>query len=152
MSCDQTVVLTGKDTQEYYPDKLRRIVLTNREKERVIVLTNNFRLSAQTVGQLYKERWKIELFFKWIKQHLRIKRFFGTSKNAVKSQLWIALSVYVLVAIVKKRLKLEASLYTILQIISISIFEKTPILQAFTKFEYTIDKGDTRNQLLLFDL
>ena len=152
MSCDQTVVLTGKDTQEYYPDKLRRIVLTNREKERVIVLTNNFHLSAQTVGQLYKERWKIELFFKWIKQHLRIKRFFGTSKNAVKSQLWIALSVYVLVAIVKKRLKLEASLYTILQIISISIFEKTPILQAFTKFEYTIDKGDTRNQLLLFDL
>ena len=152
LSCDQTVVLTGKDTQEYYPDKLRRIVLTNREKERVIVLTNNFRLSAQTVGQLYKERWKIELFFKWIKQHLRIKRFFGTSKNAVKSQLWIALSVYVLVAIVKKRLKLEASLYTILQIISISIFEKTPILQAFTKFEYTIDKGDTRNQLLLFDL
>ena len=152
LSCDQTVVLTGKDTQEYYPDKLRRIVLTNREKERVIVLTNNFHLSAQTVGQLYKERWKIELFFKWIKQHLRIKRFFGTSKNAVKSQLWIALSVYVLVAIVKKRLKLEASLYTILQIISISIFEKTPILQAFTKFEYTIDKGDTRNQLLLFDL
>ena len=153
LCCDQTVLLTGHDTPKYYPDKLRRIVLTDRGKgKRVIVFTNNFCLSAHTIGQLYKERWKIELFFKWIKQHLRIKRFFGTSANAVKIQIWIAISVYVWVAIVKKRLKLEATLYTILQILSISIFEKTPILQALGEPECTVESDSERNQLLLFDL
>ena len=153
LCCDQTVLLTGHDTPKYYPDKLRRIVLTDRGKgKRVIVFTNNFFLSAHTIGQLYKERWKIELFFKWIKQHLRIKRFFGTSENAVKIQIWIAISVYVLVAIVKKRLKLEATLYTILQILSISIFEKTPVLQALGESECTVESDSNRNQLLLFDL
>jgi len=153
LCCDQTVLLTGHDTPKYYPDKLRRIVLTDRGKgKRVIVFTNNFFLSAHTIGQLYKERWKIELFFKWIKQHLRIKRFFGTSENAVKIQIWIAISVYVLVAIVKKRLKLKATLYTILQILSISIFEKTPILQALGEPKCTVESDSNRNQLLLFDL
>ena len=117
--------LTGQTSIFDYPDKLRRIVIYNEEHEnRIILFTNNFELPAQTITELYKQRWKIELFFKWIKQHLRIKKFFGTSENAVKTQVWIAVCVYVLVAIIKKRLNLKAELYTILQILSVSAFEK----------------------------
>jgi len=153
LCCDQTVVLTGKYTRKYYPDKIRRIVFWDEKREkRLIVFTNNFFLSAKIIARLYRERWKVELFFKWIKQHLRIKKFFGTSENAVKLQIWIAISVYVLVAIVRKSLKLEASLYTILQVLSISIFEKTPILQAFAKHKRITETGDVSKQLLLFDL
>jgi len=128
---DQIVVLVGHYAKKNYPDKLRRIKFYDEEQGRTLVfLTNNQVLSAQTIARLYKCRWQVELFFKWIKQHLRIKAFFGTSENAVKTQVWIAISVYVLVAIVRKRLNLDLSLYTILQILSISLFEKKPILQA----------------------
>lgn len=130
---DQIIVLTGFYSRKGYPEKLRRIRFYDAEKGRYIVfLTNNFTLSALTITQLYKCRWQIELFFKWIKQHLRIKSFYGTSDNAVKTQIWIAISIYVLVAIVKKQLKSDLSLYTILQILSVSLFEKTPILEAIT--------------------
>lgn len=152
LRCDQIVVLTGFYTKKDYPEKLRRIVFFDAETDkRFVFLTNNFVLSALTIAQLYKERWRIELFFKWIKQHLRIKAFYGTSSNAVKTQIWIAISVYVLVAILKKRLGLEQSLYTILQILSVTLFEKIPILQAFQEEDYKIGTRGTDNQLLLFD-
>jgi len=132
---DQTIRLTGPKTSRLYPDPLRRIHYFDSEKDlRLIFLTNNFLLPALTVARLYRTRWQVELFFRWIKQHLRIKAFYGTSENAVKTQVWIAISVYVLVAIVKKQLRLDLSLYKILQILSITIFEKTPILQGFSNF------------------
>jgi len=128
---DHTVILTAIDSAKAYPDPLRRVTYFDAEKEkRLKFLTNNFALPALTIAQIYKCRWQVELFFKWIKQHLRIKAFYGTSENAVKTQIWIAVSVYVLVAILRKRLGLEASLYQILQILSLTLFEKVPILQA----------------------
>ena len=137
LRCDQLVVLTNYYTKKAYPDKLRRIKYYDSDNDRRLVfLTNHFNLSAKTIADLYQSRWQIELFFKWIKQHLRIKAFYGTSENAVKTQIWIAITVYVLVAIIKKRMKIEHSLYTILQILSISVFEKMPILQAFTQVDY----------------
>ena len=150
---DQTIVLTGVDTAKYYPESLRRIHYFDDETQKHFVfLTNNFILDAILIAQLYKARWRVELFFKWIKQHLRIKKFYGTSENAVKTQIWIAVSVYVLVAIIKKELGLEQSLYTILQFLSVSIFEKTPILQALSDQESGIDTCDSGIQLILFDL
>lgn len=150
--CDQTVVLTGKDTPQYYPDKIRRIVFYDKERNKhLIFFTNNFLLSSETMAKLYKQRWKIELFFKWIKQHLRIKRFFGLSENAVKTQIWIAISTYVLIAIIKKQLKIDMSLYTILQILSVSTFEKVPIMQLLADFNNTDLYDKERNQLLLFN-
>ena len=148
---DQTVTITGFYTLKGYPDKLRRICYLDAEtNKRLVFLTNNFTLPAQVIAQLYKCRWQVELFFKWIKQHLRIKAFYGTTENAVKTQIWIAISVYVLVAIVKKRLKLDRSLYTILQILSVSLFEKTPILQALSHIDYDETMDDDDNQLNLF--
>jgi hypothetical protein len=148
---DQIVVPTGHYARKNYPDKLRRIRFYDEEHGRVLVfLTNNLTLSAQTIAKLYKCRWQVELFFKWIKQHLRIKAFYGTSENAVKTQVWIAISIYVLVAIVKKRLDLEPSLYTILQVLSISLFEKTPILRACEEATSNISMGHIGNQLELF--
>ena len=151
--CDQTIVLKGVDTATNYPQSLRRIkyrdALTGRSFN---FLTNNFAMPAQTVADLYRQRWQVELFFKWIKQHLRIKSFFGTTENAVKSQIWIAISVYVLVAIIKKRLQLETELYTILQILSLTLFEKNPLDQLLMKPDYTTEERDIHNQLNLFDL
>jgi hypothetical protein len=152
LQCDQTVALTGFYSQKDYPDKLRRIRYRDPEtQKRFVFLTNNFTLAPLSIAQLYRTRWRVELFFKWIKQHLRIKAFYGTSENAVKTQVWIAIAVYVLVAIVKKQLDLDRSLYTILQILSVTLFEKTPILQAFS-FEQS-DQIETQNpnQLILFD-
>jgi IS4 transposase len=150
---DQTIKLTGIKTSKLYPIPLRRITFRDEEQQRTFVfLTNNFQLGALTICQLYKLRWQIELFFKWIKQHLRIKSFFGTSINAVKTQVWIAISVYVLVAIIKKELNLERSLHEILQIISIILFEKTPLRQALTGNYYTFKEQQNYNQLSLFDL
>jgi hypothetical protein len=152
LQCDQTVVLTGFYSQKDYPDKLRRVRYRDPEtQKRFVFLTNNFTLSALTIAKLYRARWRVELFFKWIKQHLRIKAFYGTSENAVKTQVWIAIAVYVLVAIVKKRLGLDASLYTILQILSITLFEKTPISQALSQFDDTQNDADAQKQLILFD-
>jgi len=152
LRCDQTVVLTGFYSFRDYPEKLRRIKYYDEETRKTLVfLTNNFTLPPLTIAQLYRCRWQIELFFKWIKQHLRIKKFFGTTENAVKTQIWIAVSVYVLVAILKKRLQLEASLYTILQILSVTIFERIPILQVFSSIEYKTKEGMFPNQLNLFD-
>ena len=131
---------------------MRRVRFFDAETDRFFVyLTNNFALSALTIALLYKSRWQVELFFKWIKQHLRIKKFYGTSENAVKTQVWIAISVYVLVAILKKRLKLEESLYTILQILSVTIFEKMPVLQALESSRDKITENNLVNQLNLFD-
>jgi len=152
LRCDQTVVLTGFYSFRDYPEKLRRIKYYDEETKKTLVfLTNNFTLPPLTIAQLYRCRWQIELFFKWIKQHLRIKKFFGTTENAVKTQIWIAVSVYVLIAILKKRLQLEASLYTILQILSVTIFERIPILQVFSSIEYKTKEGMFPNQLNLFD-
>lgn len=149
---DQTVVPVNFYAKREYPSKLRRICYYDKEKnKRIVFLTNNFILPAGTIADLYRCRWQIELFFKWIKQHLRIKAFYGTSENAVKTQIWIAISVYVLVAIVKKLLKLDQSLYTILQILSITLFEKTPILQVFSRAEYNKSEGRIYNQLILFE-
>jgi transposase len=149
---DQTIVLTGIQSKKDYPATIRRINYRDKETgKRYSFLTNNFTLPALTIAQLYKARWQVELFFKWIKQHLRIKTFYGTSENAVKTQIWIAVCVYVLVAIVKKRLGLEHSLYTILQILSVSLFEKTPILQAFSQDNYNVDPLDECKQLELFN-
>jgi len=151
--CDQTIVLSGFYTSKDYPEKLRRIKFYDKEHNRTLVfLTNNFTLPALTICQLYKYRWKVELFFKWIKQHLRIKAFYGTTENAVKTQIWIAISVYVLVAIVKKQLKLDISLYTFLQILSITLFEKINILQLVTEKEYKTEHTQLTNQLTLFEL
>lgn len=151
--CDQTIILTNYYSAKDYPDKLRRIKYFNSEKNKKFVfLANNFTLPAITIAKLYKQRWQIELFFRWIKQHLRIKSFYGNSSNAVKTQIWIAISTFVLLAIVKKRLKIEHSLYTFLRVISISIFEKTPIFQLFCDSDYTKQDEYSRNQLFLFDL
>ena len=153
LRCDQAVVFTGYNTTKDYPAKLRRIKFYDTEKKRSFTfLTNNFVLPAIVITQLYKSRWQIELFFKWIKQHLRIKAFYGTSMNAVKTQIWIAISIYVLVAIIKKELKLEASLYTILQILSVTIFEKSPILGVMTDEDLQKEMHIHHNQLNLFDL
>ena len=149
---DQTVVLATLESAKVYPDALRRVSYLDVEtRKRFKFLTNNFTLPALTIAQIYKCRWQVELFFKWIKQHLRIKAFYGTSENAVKTQIWIAVSVYVLVAIVRKRLGLEASLYQILQILSITLFEKTPILQALQASDSENDLLHPRNQLNLFE-
>jgi hypothetical protein len=149
---DHTVILTAIDSAKAYPDALRRVTYLDVEtKNRFKFLTNNFTLPALTIAQIYKCRWQVELFFKWIKQHLRIKAFFGTSENAVKTQIWIAVSVYVLVAIVRKRLGLEASLYQILQILSVTLFEKTPVLRALQASDLEDGLGDSGNQLILFD-
>jgi hypothetical protein len=150
---DHTVILTAIDSAKAYPDALRRISYLDVEtRKRFKFLTNNFTLPALTIAQIYKARWQVELFFKWIKQHLRIKSFYGTSENAVKTQIWIAVSVYVLVAIVRKRLGLEISLYQILQILSVMLFEKTPILQALQPADSQNDLLASANQLILFDL
>jgi len=150
---DQTVMLTGFYARNNYPEPMRRVVYRDDETHRRFVfLTNNFTLPALTIAQLYKARWQVELFFKWIKQHLRIKAFYGTSANAAKTQIWIAVCVYVLIAIIKKRLGLDHSLYTILQILSVSLFEKTPISQAFSAHHSTTQTDDDHNQLKLFDL
>ena len=150
---DHTVILTAIDSAKAYPDPLRRVSYLDVEtKNRFKFLTNNFTLPALTITQIYKCRWQVELFFKWIKQHLRIKAFFGTSENAVKTQIWIAVSVYVLVAIVRKRLGLEGSLYQILQILSVTLFEKTPILQALQAPDSRDELPVSANQLILFDL
>jgi len=149
--CDQTIALTGTTSRKDYPEHLRRIRYKDAETGKTLVfLTNNFALPAATICALYKHRWQVELFFKWIKQHLRIKKFYGTSENAVKSQIWIAVSVYVLVAIVKKRLNLDASLYTLLQILSVTLFEKMPLQQAFPGSDYKMLDGVPCNQLNLF--
>jgi hypothetical protein len=153
LRCDQTIVLTGTQTKELYPDKLRRVKFFDVKKARSFsFLSNNFIVPALVIAELYRCRWQVELFFKWIKQHLRIKAFFGTSENAVKTQIWIAVSVYVLIAIVKKRMRLDdLSLYTILQILSVTLFEKTPLLQLLTSSTYNISKGDSNKQLKLFN-
>jgi len=150
--CDQTIALTGTISRKDYPAYLRRIRFKDPETGKTLVfLTNNFAVTAATICALYKARWQVELFFKWIKQHLRIKKFYGNSENAVKSQIWIAVSVYVLVAIVKKRLNLDASLYTLLQILSVTLFEKMPLQQAFPGSDYETLEGAPCNQLNLFD-
>jgi hypothetical protein len=150
---DQTVILTSFESASKYPEKLRRITYCDAKTgKRLKFLTNNFTLPALTIAQIYKQRWQVELFFKWIKQHLRIKVFFGTSENAVKTQIWIAVSVYVLVAIVRKRLQLDSSLYQILQILSVIPFEKTPISQALQSYNGTSELLDISSQLILFDL
>lgn len=152
LRCDQTIVLTGLNTSRDYPVQLRRVKFYDVEHDRLLVfLTNNFDLPALAIAQLYRCRWQVELFFKWIKQHLRIKAFFGTSENAVKTQVWIAISAYVLVAIVKKRLKSEASLYTILQILSLTLFEKTPLIQLLTEIPLAPEQLDVSKQLNLFE-
>jgi len=149
---DQIIVLEGFYSHKAYPDKLRRIRYFDTDQNKHLVfLTNNFTLPASTIAQLFQCRWQIEIFFKWIKQHLRIKAFYGTTENAVKTQIWIAIAVYVLVAIVKKQLHLDLSLYTILQILSVTLFEKTPILEAFSIIQPQESKGITCNQLTLFD-
>ena len=153
LRCDQTIVLTGRDSATDYPEKLRRVKYYDAEiDKRFSFLTNNFIVSAYIIAELYKCRWQVELFFKWIKQHLRIKSFYGTSQNAVKTQIWIAISVYVLVAIVKKHLRLDnMSLYTILQILSVTLFEKTQLLQILTESNYNKVVDGSANQLKLFD-
>jgi hypothetical protein len=150
--CDQTIVLQGPKSSLRYPDPLRRVRVRDLENGKSItLLTNHFGLPAKTVADLYRSRWQVELFFKWIKQHLRIKAFYGTSENAVKTQIWIAISVYVLVAIVKKRLGIERDLYTILQILSVMLFEKTQLEQALSNGAFPVEEERSRNQLLLFD-
>ena len=148
---DQIIKLTSKKSAKKYPDKLRRIKFYDQKHDRYLIfLTNNFTLPAKTVADLYKARWQVELFFKWIKQHLKIKSFFGTSRNAVYTQIWIAISAYVLVAIVKKELKLEQSRYSILQFLSIALFEKTPLPEAFQHFDQNQQQQENHNQLNLF--
>src|SRR5436853_4571965 len=149
---DHTVILTAIDSVKAYPDALRRISYLDVEtRKRFKFLTNNFALPALTIALIYKARWQVELFFKWVKQHLRIKAFYGTSENAVKTQIWIAVSVYVLVAIVRKRLVLEASLYQILQILSLTLFEKTPILCVLQAIDQNANFAENANQLILFN-
>jgi len=151
--CDQTIRLTGIYTHNYYPEQLRRVRFYDVETDNDLVFfTNNFNLPAITIAQLYKCRWQIELFFRWIKQNLRIKSFYGTSINAVKTQIWIAVSVYVLVAIIKKQLKIEISLYTLLQILSVTAFEKISIYQLLREMTDTNERDDDYKQLKLFNL
>src|SRR5512139_3378564 len=152
VQCDQIIVLEGFYSHKAYPDKLRRIRFFDTDlNKRLIFLTNNFTLPALTIAQLFQCRWQIEIFFKWIKQHLRIKAFYGTTENAVKTQIWIAIAVYVLVAIVKKQIHLDLSLYTILQILSVTLFEKTPILEALSTVQHQESQDVPCNQLTLFD-
>ena len=152
LRCDQTIALTAPKARKAYPQHLRRIKFFDAEHDKELVfLTNNFDLPALTIAQLYRCCWQVELFFKWIKQHLRIKRFYGTTENAVKTQIWIAITVYVLVAIVKKRLKIEASLYTILQILSLTLFEKTTLDQLLKNTEMQMTTQQNNNQLNLFN-
>jgi hypothetical protein len=142
--CDQSILLTVPKSVGDYPDKLRRVRYYDAETNKTLLfLTNNFLLPAFTIAQLYKQRWQVELFFKWIKQHLRIKSFFGTSENAVKTQIWIAVSVYLIVAIIKKQLNIQESLYTILQVLSVSLFERTSMFQLLTFYDYTNDAGNS---------
>jgi len=153
LQCDQTIVLTGFYPAKKYPEVLRRVRYYDEESDtRFVFLTNQFDLPALTIAQLYKARWQVELFFKWIKPHLRIKAFYGTSENAVKTQIWIAVCVYLLVAIIKKELHLEQSLYTILQVFSVTLFEKTPILQVFSETQSQTETRSSHSQLTLFDL
>jgi transposase len=153
LRCDQTIALTGPKTATEYPAPLRRIKYVDPESgRRLVFLTNNLVLDALTIAKLYKSRWQVELFFKWIKQHLRIKAFYGTSENAVKTQVWIAISVYVLVAIVKKELRLDRSLNEILQVLSISLFEKTPVFQALSQPIAPKTDNARHKQLLLFEI
>ena len=150
---DQAIRLTGPKSSEYYPERLRRIHYVDTElNKRFFFLTNNFILSALTIARLYKLRWQVELFFKWIKQHLRIKAFYGTTPNAVKTQVWIAISVYVMVAILKKENELEASMYEILQVLGVMLFEKTPVKSLFSDDYYEFSKSSPDNQLNLFDI
>lgn len=150
--CDQTIRLAGNRSWQDYPENLRRIKYIDPETgKRFVFLTNHKSLPSLTVAELYRYRWQVELFFKWIKQNLRIKAFYGTSENAVKTQIWIAVSVYVLVAIIRKRLNLEISLYKMLQILSITVFNKTPLLQLFTSTSYKTPITTDDNQLKLFD-
>ena len=152
IKCDQTILLRGFYSHVAYPDRLRRIRYLDPESDRLLIfLTNNFLLHPLIIATLYRYRWRVELFFKWIKQHLRIKAFYGTTENAVKTQIWIAISVYVLIAIVKKQLKLERNLYTILQILSVTVFQKIPILQALSEIECESETCENHNQLMLFD-
>jgi hypothetical protein len=152
VQCDQTIILTTFYPAKMYAEPLRRIRFYDVErKKRLVFLTNNFELPAEEIAALYKSRWHIENFFKWIKQHLRIKSFFGTSENAVKVQIWTAVSTYLLVAIMKKELMLEQSLYTILQVLSLSLFEKMPILEAFAKYYVAAKNNSGCKQLTLFD-
>jgi hypothetical protein len=152
VQCDQTIVPANFYPRKRYPEPLRRIRYWDAQKDkRLVFLTNNFTLPAPTIAQLYQCRWHVELFFKWIKQHLRIKAFYGTSPTAVYTQIWIAISVYVLVAIVKKQLGLALSTYTILQILSVTLFEKMPILRAFSGIDYKNQEDDLFNQLNLFN-
>ena len=149
--CDQTIVLDGVYTGTTYPEKLRRIKYRDPATNKILVfLTNNFVLPALTIAQLYRCRWQVELFFKWIKQHLRIKAFYGTSENAVRTQIWVAVSVYVLVAIIKKRLDIPLSLYTILQVLSLTVFERMPLEQVLTDVNYNTYNPLCSNQLNLF--
>lgn len=153
LRCDQTILLTGMHSPDDYPDKLRRIVFYDKDKDnRLTFFTNNFKLPAQTIAELYKQRWKIELFFKWIKQHLRIKKFFGISENAVKTQIWIAISIYVLIAIIKKQIKTDMNLYTILQILSVTSFEKVPLQELLRNSNYINIECQRTKQLQLFNL
>ena len=150
--CDQIVTLVNPVPRQGYPEKLRRIRYFDAQKQkRLVFLTNNFNLPPLTIAELYRSRWQVELFFKWIKQHLRIKNFYGTSENALRTQIWIAISVYVLVAIVKKELHLPGSLYRMLQICSVTLFEKTPILQALSLTDDQTDLDHLRKQLILFN-
>jgi len=150
---DQTVVLASLESASVYPDVLRKVAYVDAETgKRLVFLSNNFALPAATIAAIYKQRWQVELFFKWIKQHLRIKAFYGTSENAVKTQIWIAVSVYVLVAIVRKKLGIEVSLYQILQVLSLTLFEKTPILRALRQIDSQDDLPCLSNQLNLFSL
>jgi hypothetical protein len=150
---DQKIILKGLKSSQEYPTALRRITYVDADTgRRFTFLTNNLTLPALTIARLYKCRWQVELFFKWIKQHLRIKAFYGTSANAVKTQVWIAICVYVLVAIVKRELKLDRTLYEILQILSVTLFEKTPVFEALTSWDYTSNDPSCPNQLRLFDL
>lgn len=151
--CDQTIALNGFYSAQHYPQTLRRIRFKDADTGKTLVfLTNHRHLPARTIAALYKSRWQVELFFKWIKQHLRIKQFYGTSENAVKTQVWCAVCVYVLVAIVKKELQLNASLYTLLQILSVTVFEKTSLQQALAGSDSTSDRDSLSNQLNLFDI
>ena len=152
MICDQRIALNGHYSAKAYPDQLRRIRFKDPESGKTLVfLTNNTALPASTIAALYKSRWQVELFFKWIKQHLRIKRFIGNSENAVKTQIWCALATYVLIAIIKKELQIDASLYTLLQILSVSVFEKTQLQQAFAGMDNISEEATLNNQLNLFD-
>jgi transposase len=149
--CDQTIALDGFYAKQHYPEHLRRIRFNDPDTGKALVfLSNQFNLPALSICTLYKNRWSVELFFKWVKQHLRIKRFYGTSENAVKSQIWIAVSVYVLIAIIKKRLNLQPSLYTLLQVLSVTVFEKMPLQQAFSDNEYVFEDAMSAKQLNLF--